>query len=143
MNTQVVCLVRGGEAGRETQQQAISYAKKAGKELVFLHIINLADFEIENKDLQDSVRTELTWLAHINLSQARQRAERHGLKANIAIRHGSFFDTVTNYVRENPVNRLYVGLPRQNREDNEKRLNRVQSFASRLTEITGVEVVIA
>ncbi len=143
MNSQVVCLVRSGEAGRETQQQAIHYAKTAGKELVFLHIIDLASYEIENEELRDSVHQELTWLARINLSQARQRAQRHGLKANIAIRNGTFFQTVTEYVRENPVNRLFIGLPRESQDEGKQRLERVQAFARRFTETTGVEVVIA
>jgi hypothetical protein len=137
-----VCLVRGGEAGRNTQEQAIEYARGTGKKLVFLHIINPAGLVLENEKMLEPVLQEQTWLARVSLSQARQRAERRGMKADMAIRKGAFVETVEAYVEEKSVERVYLGMPRKEGPDYEMRLERVNSFADRLKKNLNVEVIV-
>jgi hypothetical protein len=140
--SEIVCLVRGGEAGRNTQEQAIEYARGTGKKLVFLHIINPAGLVLDNEKMLEPVLQEQTWLARVSLSQARQRAERRGMKADMTIRKGAFVETVEAYVEEKSVERVYLGMPRKEGPDYEMRLERVHSFARRLEENLNVEVAI-
>ena len=142
MIEQVVCLVRGGEAGRFTQEQAIDYARQTGRKIVFLHIITPGGFQLENEDLLEPVLKEQTWLARVNLGQARQRAERRGMKGETAIRMGPFVETVLTYVQEQPVDRVYLGKPRQDTEDYEQRLARINAFIKRLADEGSVEAVV-
>lgn len=140
--TEILCLVRGGEAGRNTQEQAIVYARQTGKRLVFLHIINPSGYKLENEDLLEPVLQEQTWLARVSLSQARQRAERRGMKAEVAIRTGVFVETVQKYIREASVERVYLGMPRHDGDDYDARLERIRNFADQLSRDLGVEVAI-
>ena len=39
MNKRVVCMVRGGEAGRRVQRQGIAYAQKTGLAPFFLPVL--------------------------------------------------------------------------------------------------------
>ena len=140
MNRKVVCMVRGGEAGRSTQEQAIAYAKKAERQLVFLQIINIDRLSLNGEEKILPTLTELTWLARINLSLARQRAARHGVKAEAAIKIGPIFESVVAYLKENQVERLFLGLPREDHEDYHFRLEQVNEFAGRISQATKVTV---
>ena len=141
MNRQVLCMVRSGIPGRATQDQAITYTRQTGKQLVFLHIIHPEALCQDTPELLGALREELTWLAHVTLNQARQRAGRRDVKAEVAIRTGTFYETVMAYVQAHPVDRLFVGRPRENDADYEQRLVQVQSFTERLKQETGIEVV--
>ena len=142
MSGQVLCLVRGGEAGRSTQEQAILFSRQSGMLLVFLHVISPASYQTDNQALLDSVLVELTWLARVNLSLARQRAERGGTKAEMEIRTGPFVDTVQAYLREEPVERVFMGKPREDQADYELRLANVESIVKRLSEVSKAEIIL-
>jgi nucleotide-binding universal stress UspA family protein len=142
MNRQIVCMVRSGIPGRATQDQAIAHSRETGKQLVFLHINHTEAFSQERPELKQAFQEELTWLARITLNQARQRAERRGVKAEVALRNGTFFETVLAYVKAHPTDRLYVGRPREDIDHYAERLSMVQSFAERLMQEVKLEVIL-
>ena len=113
MSEKIACMVRGGEAGRLTQEAAIAFAKQTGKQLVFLHIIYPERLTLVNKELAQPALVELTWLGRLNLSMARQRAETENVKPELVILNGPIMDTVLAYLTENQVERLFLGLPRE------------------------------
>lgn len=143
MNSRVVCMVRGGEAGRRVQRQAITYAQKHNSPLVFLHIIYLRGFSDRDKALSDPVRKELTWLARVTLNLARSRARSAGIQADIAIRYGPFLDTTIAYLKEGPVDRIFLGSPVEDSPAYMENLSRLREIAAQISEAAGVQVTIA
>ena len=142
MNKQIVCMVRSGEAGRTTQDQAIAYTRQSGRQLVFLHIIHPENIAQKMPELLASLREELTWFARVTLNQAKMRAERRGVKAETAIRTGPFYETVLAYTQAHPTDRLYLGKPREETVDYEQRLAQIQAFAERLKQSANIEVML-
>jgi hypothetical protein len=143
MSFRVICMVRGGEAGRIVQEQAIQYAQQAKLPLVFLNIIDLSGLPLKNEGQSVPARAELTWLARVHLSQARMRAKSAGLKPETAIRYGPVLETTVGFLQESPTDRLFIGAPHPDDPQYAQRSERVREFASQLTQATGVEVVIA
>jgi len=142
MNSRVVCMVRGGEAGRRVQRQAISYSQNTGLPLVFLHIMYLRGLSLKNEALLDSARREMTWLARVTLNLARARARNAGLKADIIIRQGPILETTITFLQEGPVERIFIGSPSAENPDYQEKLIRVQQFAQQITAATGVQVIV-
>jgi hypothetical protein len=143
MSARVLCMVRGGEAGRRVQRQAIAYAQKAGLPLVFLHIIFLRGFAQEEILDLEPAQEELTWLARVTLSLARRRARAAGLQADTAIRIGPILETTIAFVKESPVDRIFIGSPAPDSPDYAGNIQRLREFAGQISEATGVQVIIA
>ena len=142
MSSRIVCMVRGGEAGRQVQRQAIAYAQKTGLPLVFLHIINLRGLAQEEVlDLAPALE-ELTWLARVTLSLARRRAHAAGLQADTAIRIGPFLDATVAFLKEGPVDHLFLGSPSLGISPIEGNTQRVREFAEQISKATGVPVMV-
>lgn len=138
----VICMIRGGEAGRCVQEKAIEEAKKGGKELVFLHVIDVSSLNLENEDLIDSARKELTWLGGVTLSLALDRAVNSGVRADGALRYGPLFETVQTFLRESPAEILFIGGTNRQVPDFDQRLARINNFVQRVYRETGVPVEI-
>jgi hypothetical protein len=67
-------MVRGGEAGRRVQRQAIAYAQKTGLPLFFLHIIYLRGLSLKDEAMLASAkRNDLAGTCTLNLA----RSQRH------------------------------------------------------------------
>jgi hypothetical protein len=144
MNGKVMCLVRGGEAGRKVQEKAIAYARSNQKELVFLHVVDASRVsdEDELEELKSAVEDELIWLAHVTLSMARRRATAQSVSSKIDIITGPFFDTVLNYATQPQIEVVFMGSPHSGAPDYDERLKRVKKFAERLQQAANVEVVV-
>lgn len=142
MNSRVVCMVRGGEAGRKVQRQAINYALNKNFPLVFLHIIYLGGLSDKEEALLESARMEMTWLARVTLNLARTRASRAGIQAEIAIRNGPILETTIAFLRESPVDRIFIGSPDEGAPGYLENSARLREFATRISEATGVPVSI-
>ncbi|OGO28703.1 MAG: hypothetical protein A2Z16_07860 [Chloroflexi bacterium RBG_16_54_18] len=143
MNKRVVCMVRGGEAGRRVQRQAIAYAQKTGLPLFFLHVIYLRGLSLKDEALMASARKEMTWLARVTLNLARSRARTAGLQTDFAIRHGPIIETTIAFLNESPVDQLFIGSPSSESPDFQENLLRVREFAGQISDATGVQVTIA
>jgi nucleotide-binding universal stress UspA family protein len=138
MNEKVACMVRGGEAGRKVQEYTIAYSRTNHKSVVFVHVVDIGSLSLTNEALHESAREELTWLAHVNLSIARRRAESAGVKAEVVILYGNIFEAIQNYLRVSPVDLVLMGAPHPGTENFNQRLERVREFAARLSQSTNV-----
>jgi len=142
MSGKVVCLVRGGEAGRIIQEKAIDYAGENNQKLVFLHVIDLQSMPLENEAILEAARRELSWLASFNLNLARKRAELAGIRTETIIRFGPVIGTVEGYVKEIQASSLFVGSPSRQIEGYEERLALVRKFTERISRDTNIPVVL-
>lgn len=138
----VVCMVRGGEPGREAQAQAINYALAHDCSLIFVHVVDLPGFPLSNEELREPARDELAWLGRVILAMARRRAQSAGVRAETLILFGSLFEQMENLMQERPARRIYVGAPHPSVTNYVERMQRVQAFADRLSRATGVPVVL-
>jgi len=140
VSEQVLCMVRGGEAGRATQEAAIEYVKLQEKKLVFMHVIDPQRLSLNSEEQLAPAEAELTWLGHITLSMARQRANNKSINPRLLIRKGPIFDVVLDFLQENKVEKVFLGLPREVLEDYEERRKLVERFAERITKASDVPV---
>lgn len=140
MNSKIVCMVRGGEAGRKVQEFAIDYARQNKKTIVFVHIVDIQTIASDVESLKSAAREELTWLGRVTLSMARRRAEQAGIQVEVAILYGSIFEAICAYLAENPAEHVFLGSPHPGSENYSQRLERVQGFAERLRQASGIDV---
>lgn len=143
MKAKIVCMTRGGEAGRIAQNQAIADAQKNGKELIFLYVMDMRTLELSNEAYIDSAKQEMKWLARFNLSLAVKRALSAGVQAKTVVREGPVLETVQAVMTEFQAERLYIGSPHPEAPDYTARMAGVQKFAKQIEWLTGLEVVIA
>jgi hypothetical protein len=142
MSGSVVCMIRGGEASRLLQEEAITYARREDLTLIFFHIIDLAWVAEENEALLEPARIEMAWLACFNLRLASRRARDAGVRVETAIRYGPIYKTVVTFLNEIGAQRLYIGSPRRQMLDYKERMMRVQAFKEQIAQATGVEVLV-
>jgi nucleotide-binding universal stress UspA family protein len=134
----LVCMVRSGSGGRAAQRQSINMALRDNSRLIFLHVINTGDLVLENESLCDAAREEMTWIGNMTLNLVRKQAWAAGVQAETAIRYGSVFDEACKFLREVDADHLLIGSPHPKVENYELRLTKVQDFAGRLANETGV-----
>lgn len=143
MKAKIVCMTRGGEAGRVAQDQAIANARQSGKEMIFLYVMDMRTLILSNKAYISSAKREMTWLARFNLSLAAKRAFSAGVQAKTVVREGPILETVQTVMAELQAERLYIGAPYRQLPDYETRMESVRKFARQIEWLTGVEVVVA
>ncbi len=142
MSIRIVCLVRGGAASHKLQEYGIKLAKENDGMLVFLHIVDIDSLGFQNPVLRKAAKEEMTWLARATLGLAFRRAARAEVEGERVVRYGKLFDTVLEYLREHPADRLLMGSPHPDVEAYEQRLEKIVRFASMIEEQTGVVVEI-
>jgi len=140
MNGKIVCMVRGGEAGRKVQEHAIAYAHQNKKTIVFVHIVDAETLAYGNETLFSAARDELTWLGRVTLSMARRRAEQAGIQVEVAILYGTLFEAITAYLSQNTAEMVFIGSPHAGSDDYEQRLVRVRQFSDKLSQFIGLPV---
>lgn len=138
----IVCATRGGEAGRRTQEWAIELAKEQGQELVFLAVFDPCSLGHLNDRLAVAVEQEQRWLGRALLGIARARARRRGVAAGTVVRCGPVLETIEAYLREVGASVLIIGEPKVDSALSAFHPGRVQQFADRVRQDTGVEVVV-
>ena len=142
MNGKIVCMVRGGEAGRKVQEHAIKFAVENNKALIFVHIVDTQSLADGNGNLASAARDELTWLGRVTLSMARRRAEQAGIQVEIAILYGTIFEAISAYLNQNPAEQVFIGSPHPGSDNYAQRVERVKNFANRLRQVIGIPVQI-
>jgi nucleotide-binding universal stress UspA family protein len=140
MSERIVCMVRGGASGRKLQEHGIRLAKECEGHLIFLHIIDIESLGLKNPKLLEAAREEMTWLARITLGLAYRRARSADVDVERVVRYGKLYDSVLDYLKEHPADRMLMGSPYPDVEDYEQRLQKIQQFARLLEDQTGVVV---
>lgn len=129
MELKIVCLIRGGEAGRAVQERAIELASMETRSLVFVHIIDLQALGIEVEAIIKPACEELTWIGRVLLNLALVRAKTNGVQAEGVLRFGFFREEVYNFLKETPASRLLLGETNPQIQDYEFRRKSFQEFA--------------
>ncbi|MBN1658191.1 MAG: universal stress protein [Anaerolineae bacterium] len=138
----IVCATRGGEAGRRTQEYAISLAKERGVRLDFLCVFDPGFAQDLSKELAAAVYDEQRWLGRALLGIARARAKKEGVHAGVEVRFGPVLETIEAYLRQVDASALVIGAPRVDSALTMFKPNRMRGFAERVAEHTGVEVIV-
>lgn len=136
----IVCATRGGEGSRAVQLKAIEMARTQDRRLVFLYIVDQAQVLAQDEVLKDALQAELHWLARVALNIARQRAERAGISAEVAIRDGKVKDEIEAFLRQNEVAMLLLGASRGTSPHFGD--DAVERFAHAIEQDTGVTVTV-
>jgi nucleotide-binding universal stress UspA family protein len=136
----IVCATRIGESSRVIQTDAIQLAKSQGKDIVFLHVVDVSNLGDIDDSLVDAANVELTWLGEALLSVAKYRSRRMGVEADIEIRNGEVREQIETVLKERDADILFLGCPRQDSEQQTFTIQALEDFAQQIRTNTGVEV---
>jgi nucleotide-binding universal stress UspA family protein len=138
----IVCATRGGEAGRRTQERAITLAKERDDPLVFLAVFDPDFSGFLSEPLADAIRQEQAWLGRAEMNVAQQRAHKRGVAAEGVVRSGPVMQGIQDFIRESCASTLVIGQPRLDSPLGTFQVDNVQSCAEQMAKGTGVEVVV-
>lgn len=138
---EIVCATRGGAGSRAVQLAAIQRAKRSGNPLVFLYVVAPGEMDDISSTLQEAISEELIWLGQALLFVAEKRAHDAGLKAETVILVGNVQDEICSYLTEHKAGILLLGAPRGTTAELSGD-DAVERFAARITENSGVDVLI-
>lgn len=111
--TSIVCATRGGEGSRAAQMAAIKQAKKTGKPLLFLYVVDPDSLDEEIDDsLKDAIWAELNWMGETLMRIAQKRADVAHLSTEIRIRRGNVHEEIVRFVKDVEADLLILGAPR-------------------------------
>ena len=135
----ILCATRGGETSLETQDAAISLAKQAGDELVFIYVYDVEFLTHANYALrEDVVADELNRMAEFLMTMAVDRAKAQGLSSRSLIREGEFRAELLSALQEEQARLLILGRPGV--DDGRFALEHLSELARRLQEESGIPV---
>jgi nucleotide-binding universal stress UspA family protein len=136
----IVCMVRSGGGMLAAQDRAIEMAEQNDCQLVFLHIVNTNELDLDNEVLCKAASEEMTWLGNMTLSLVQKRASLEGIQAKTELRYGSLFEEARDFLIEKRANRLFLGSPYPYVENFEEKMRRIRRFADRIVQETGIPV---
>lgn len=137
--SQIVCLILEGASSQAVQDAAIVLARRTQQQLTFLHVVDVRGLGLVSESLLAVAEQELTWLGRTSLNLAQKRAYAQGVAAAAAIRFGSFFPTVQQFLRDHQTEHLFIGKPRPDMPHYEARLEKLKQLIQALTATVGIE----
>ena len=138
----IVCATRGGEAGRRTQERAISLAKERGSDLIFLCVFDPNFAGPLNHALSAAIVEEQQWLGRALMSVAQARAREQGVEAHAVILSGAILESIEEFLCESGASTLVIGEAKIDSALSAFRHGMVQSCARHVEQNTSVEVVV-
>ena len=138
----IVCATRGGEAGRRTQERAITLAKERGDDLVFLCVFDPTFAGTLSDALSEAVVQEQQWLGQALMNVAQSRARKQGVHARAVVRSGPVVENIEGFVLESCASTLVIGKPKVDSALGTFKLDNVQSCADQMLDDTGIDVVV-
>jgi nucleotide-binding universal stress UspA family protein len=139
----IVCAIRGGPASQPTIRRAIMLAKETNLPLQFLYVVNLDFLSYTESGRVRNITTELEKMGDFILLAARDRAERGGVQADGAIRHGDIGDEIIQLAKDTKAAYVVLGPPRGEQEEDVFTHERLNQFMQRIEEESGASVVLA
>jgi nucleotide-binding universal stress UspA family protein len=134
----ILCPTRGGEASYRTQDAAIVLAKEQGKQLVFLYVVDTHFLDRTERAVRpDVVMEEMTRMGEFLLTMAQERAQAHGIQAEVHIRHGELREELRAAVHEEGADTVILGRPVG--DESAFRLKGLEALAAEIEEETGAE----
>lgn len=137
--TTILYPTRGGDTTHRNQDWAFALAKERRARLLLLYVSNVhfLDHMLTPVPI-DRVWAELDELGEFLLTMAQDRADKVGVTAEKALRHGRFRDAIKSVIREENVATVVLGRPAQNTAITTAEY--LQELAEELTAETNVEV---
>ena len=143
MSGSITCLVRGGEAGRTVQEQAITFAAENNKRILFAHVIDITPLDNQDISTIKAMQSELEWLGNVILNMACRRAKLSGVSAEGVILYGTVLNAAIEHFSSHPTDAIFIGSPHPEIPDYPQKLERVYQFAGQLEEALDVSVKVA
>lgn len=100
---------RGGPSSYPNQDLAISLARERDATLIFLYVSDVRFLDRVASPVLVDVETELDELGEFMLTMAKDKAQRAGVTAEIAIRRGIFRDALKEMIAEHKIDTVIVG----------------------------------
>jgi nucleotide-binding universal stress UspA family protein len=108
----ILCPTRGGEDSYRAQDVAIEMAKKQGKPLVFLYVVDIHLLDRARRAVRPSVVSEeMARMGEFLLAMAQERAEAQGVQAEVRIRYGEVCDEVKAAAQAEGADVVILGRP--------------------------------
>jgi predicted aconitase/predicted aconitase with swiveling domain len=108
----IVCAIRGGEASRITQEQAIERTKAGNHRLIYVYVVDLTTAGHLTASEAPMVQEELTWLGRVLLRMAQRRASQSGVQAEMYIGYGRVREAIETFLKEQKADLFLIGAPR-------------------------------
>ncbi|MGD8554599.1 MAG: universal stress protein [Anaerolineales bacterium] len=139
----IVCAIRGGPASKPTTARAIALAQETGFRLHFLYVVSLNFMAHTESSRVRRVSHDLHQLGEFILLTATLQAEAAGIQAESHVRHGQLIEEIEAQILELEAKYLVLGAPQEAEEEDAFDLERLNAFARRIEEDTGVQVILA
>jgi len=138
----ILCATRGGEASRRTQEEAIKLAKERGDDLIFLYVVDLSFLDKTIVQHVVDVSSGLEQMGDFLLALAQEKAQQHGVNAQLVHRRGNTREEIKAAARELGVDLVVLGRPSGRKGEDFFALEELRAFANEIEAETGVRVVI-
>jgi len=138
----IVCATRGGEGSRRTQERAIALSRERGAPLIFLFVVDASFTQPNDPALAKVLADELERLGRGLLHIAQARAQKQGINAEAALRHGAVRQTIEDYLRAVNGDVLILGVPMIGSGKQTFSPGELPKFVEEIRANTGVEVIV-
>jgi nucleotide-binding universal stress UspA family protein len=137
--TTILYPTRGGDNTYANQDWVFEFAKELQARLLLLYVSNVRFLDTMRTPVSiDRVWKELDELGEFLLTMAQDRADKVGVTAEKALRHGSFRDALIEVINKENVSIVVLGRPAQYTAITTAVY--IMGVAKKLTAETGVEV---
>jgi nucleotide-binding universal stress UspA family protein len=136
----VTTILYATRGGTENQDAVIALAHEQGADLLFLYVSNVRFLDHFASPVPvDLIQGELDEMGEFLLAIAQEKAEGAGVKADILVRHGSFWETLQEVIADYDITTVVLGHP--NRETGTTTAEYIDSVAQSLLDEYQVEVI--
>lgn len=137
--TTILYPTRGGDTTYLNQDWVFSLVKETQARLIFLYVSNVRFLDRMPTPIDiDRVWEELDEMGEFLLTMAQDRADKVGISADKAIRHGRFREALKEVIEEEDVSTVVLGRPAHGTAITTAEY--IQEIAAYLTTETDVEV---
>ncbi len=136
----ILCATRGGEAGYNTQDKAISLAKEHGDTLLFLYVVDLHFLDKTAAPIVVDVEDEITDMGEFILLMAKERAAAQHVQAESTCRKGKVRQEIKHVAQEEGVSLVVLGKPAG--KESAFQMAELEAFAKEIEAETGAETII-
>lgn len=132
---------RGGPSSYPNQDLAISLARERDATLIFLYVSDVRFLDRVASPVLVDVEAELDELGEFMLTMAKDKAQRAGVTAKIAVRRGIFRDALKEMIAKHKIDTVIVGSSEE--DDGLTSNDYLQMLAELLQEAGLPEMIIA
>ena len=124
----IVCAIRGGPASQPTIHKAITLAGETRQTIFFLYVVNLDFLTLTATSRIHTVSKEIHQMGEFILLTAQTQAQKSGVTAEAAIRHGQVRAEIIGLCQEIEADYVILGQPRGQHDVDTFTHDRMQKF---------------